>query len=101
MRKRLVINLVAFFVLTVALVLYGITSLLGNPLRSPTNVSSVFTDASGINPHFGVELNGVDVGSVTGVQLAPRGALGEDGHQPGRERAKQRDGLDRRRQRPR
>ena len=34
----------------------------------------MFSDASGINPHFGVQLNGVDVGSVTGVSLATGGA---------------------------
>jgi phospholipid/cholesterol/gamma-HCH transport system substrate-binding protein len=81
--KRLFINLVAFFALSIALVLYGITSLIGNPLRSPTTVSSVFSDASGINPHFGVELNGVDVGSVTGVHLAKGGALVQMAINPG------------------
>ncbi len=74
MKRRLFINLVVFFALSVALVLYGITTLIGNPLRSPTSVVAVFSDASGINPHFGVQLNGVDVGSVTGVSLANGGA---------------------------
>ncbi|MGH9047504.1 MAG: MlaD family protein, partial [Acidimicrobiales bacterium] len=83
MRRRLVINLVAFFALSIALVLYGITTLIGNPLRSPTSVSSVFTNASGINPHFGVELNGVDVGSVTSVALAKHGALVKMAINPG------------------
>jgi phospholipid/cholesterol/gamma-HCH transport system substrate-binding protein len=82
-RKRLLINLVAFFALSIALVLYGITSLIGNPLRTPTTVESVFTDASGIDPHFGVELNGVDVGSVTGVHLAKGGALVQMAINPG------------------
>ncbi|MGH9006604.1 MAG: MlaD family protein, partial [Acidimicrobiales bacterium] len=83
MRRRLIINLSVFFALSIALVLYGITSLIGNPLRSPTTVSSVFSDASGINPHFGVELNGVDVGSVTSVKLVPHGALVQMAINPG------------------
>ncbi len=81
--KRLLINLVVFFALSVALVLYGITSLIGDPLRSPTTISSVFADASGINPHFGVELNGVDVGSVTNVRLVRHGALVQMAINPG------------------
>ncbi len=82
-QRRLLINLVVFFALSVALVLSGITSLIGDPLRSPTTISSVFSDASGINPHFGVELNGVDVGSVTGVRLVGRGALVQMAINPG------------------
>jgi virulence factor Mce-like protein len=82
-RKRMLINLVVFFAVSIALVLYGITSLIGNPLASPTDISSVFTDASGISPHFAVELNGVDVGTVTGVQLAPGGARVDMAINPG------------------
>ena len=83
MRRRLFINLTVFFALSVALVLYGFISLIGNPLRSPTTVSSVFADASGINPHFAVQLNGVDVGSVTGVHLVANGALVQMAINPG------------------
>ena len=63
--------------------LYGITALIGNPLASPTRISSVFTDASGVSPHFAVELNGVDVGTVTGVQLARGGARVDMAINPG------------------
>ena len=34
--RRLVVNLIVFFVVSFALVAYGIVNLLGNPLQSPT-----------------------------------------------------------------
>jgi len=72
--RRLVANLLAFLAISLALIVYGFVDLLGNPLNSPMAVSAVFPDASGIYDHFSVNLNGVDVGSVTGVQLARGGA---------------------------
>ncbi|MHB1963160.1 MAG: MCE family protein [Acidimicrobiales bacterium] len=72
--RRLVANLVAFLVVTLALVAYGVVDLLGNPLEGPTPVSANFPDASGLFPNFSVELNGVDVGTVTGIHLDHTGA---------------------------
>jgi virulence factor Mce-like protein len=81
--RRTIANLIAFLVVTVALVAYGFVDLLGNPLAQPTNVSAVFPDASGIAPGLTVALDGVDVGSVTGVHLEPSGAVVDMAIQPG------------------
>ncbi len=67
--RRLVVNLVVFFLVSFALVVYGIVNLLGNPLASPTTLTTAFPDASGLYPGFEVELNGVPVGTVTGTAL--------------------------------
>jgi virulence factor Mce-like protein len=67
--RRLIINLIVFFVVSFALVVYGIVNLLGNPLQSPTTLTTQFADASGLYPGFEVELNGVPVGTVTSTAL--------------------------------
>ncbi|HSZ36101.1 MAG TPA: MCE family protein [Acidimicrobiales bacterium] len=67
--RRLLINLVAFFVVSFALVGYGVVNLLGNPLASPTVLTTEFPNASGLYPGFEVELNGVPVGTVTSTAL--------------------------------
>src|ERR1700722_3533431 len=67
--RRLIINLIAFFVVSFALVVYGIVNLLGNPLQSPTTLTTQFADASGLYSGFEVELNGVPVGTVTSTSL--------------------------------
>ncbi|MDA8359468.1 MAG: MCE family protein [Actinomycetota bacterium] len=72
--SRLVLNLLAFLVVTVALIAYGVVDLLGNPLASSLHVSAVFPNASGLFDNFSVELNGVDVGTVSSVQLVHGGA---------------------------
>jgi phospholipid/cholesterol/gamma-HCH transport system substrate-binding protein len=74
MSKRLIINLIVFFVGSIALIVYGYGALIGNPLQPPTQVSAVFPNASGLYNNFSVQLNGVDVGSVTGVKLTATGA---------------------------
>lgn len=82
--KRTMINLVAFFVATLGLVVYGIVNLLGNPLSHPTSVSAVFPDASGITKGLGVALDGVQVGTVTGVHLGSNGAVVDMAIEPGK-----------------
>jgi len=67
--RRLVANLIVFFVVSFALVVYGVVNLLGNPLESPTTLTTQFADASGLYPGFEVELNGVPVGTVTSTAL--------------------------------
>jgi virulence factor Mce-like protein len=71
--KRLIANLIAFFVVSAALVGYGVVSLLGDPLRGPTVLTTDFPDASGLYQNFTVELNGVPVGTVGAIQLTSRG----------------------------
>ncbi len=72
--KRIVANLVAFAVVSAALIAYGFVDLLGNPLQHGTTVSTVLPTASGLAPNFVVTLDGVQVGSVASVSLVPRGA---------------------------
>ncbi len=67
--RRLIVNLIVFFVASFALVGYGIVNLLGNPLQSPTVLTTEFADASGLYPGFEVELNGVPVGTVSSTTL--------------------------------
>ena len=70
MSRRLVVNLIVFFVVSFALVAYGVVNLLGNPLRSPTMLTTQFADASGLYSGFEVELNGVPVGTVASTTLS-------------------------------
>ena len=67
--RRLIVNLIVFFVASFALVAYGVVNLLGNPLQSPTVLTTEFADASGLYPGFEVELNGVPVGTVSSTTL--------------------------------
>jgi virulence factor Mce-like protein len=67
--RRLIVNLIFFFVLSFALVVYGVVNLLGNPLQSPTMLTTQFADASGLYSGFEVELNGVPVGTVSSTAL--------------------------------
>ena len=67
--RRLIINLIAFFAVSFALVGYGIVNLLGNPLSSPTMLTTEFPNASGLYAGFEVELNGVPVGTVSSTAL--------------------------------
>jgi virulence factor Mce-like protein len=67
--RRLIINLIVFFAVSFALVGYGIVNLLGNPLSSPTTLTTNFPDASGLYSGFEVELNGVPVGTVSSTAL--------------------------------
>lgn len=70
----MLVNLAAFLVIALGLIGYGIVDLLGNPLEHPTVVSATFPDASGVEPNFGVVLQGVVVGSVSSVELTKAGA---------------------------
>ena len=70
---RLVINLIVFFLVSFALVGYGVVNLLGNPLESPTTLTTEFPDASGLYSGFEVELNGVPVGTVSSTGLTTSG----------------------------
>lgn len=72
--RRIAVNLVSFLVLSAALVAYGFLDLLGNPLANSTTVSAVLPTAAGLAPNFVVTLDGVAVGAVRSVTLAPGGA---------------------------
>ncbi|MHB1488438.1 MAG: MCE family protein [Acidimicrobiales bacterium] len=67
--RRVITNLVAFFVVSFALVAYGILSLLHNPFDSQINIATLFPNTAGLRPGFTVSENGVVVGSVKSVSL--------------------------------
>ena len=99
--RRLIANLIAFFVISALLVGYGVVSLLGNPLRSPTVLTTDFPDASGLYQNFTVELNGVPVGTVGAIRLTSHGTRDHHGHPSGHQGARRRPLVHRNRQRPR
>jgi virulence factor Mce-like protein len=72
-QRRVLINLLAFFVVAAALVGYGAFTLLGNPFRDPRQIKTTFDDASGLLPGFSASLDGVVVGTVGSVELADDG----------------------------
>lgn len=67
--RRIAINLAAFLIVAVLLVLYGVIDLFGNPLDHHRTASATFPSAGGLHPHFQVSLNGVPVGEVTAIRL--------------------------------
>jgi len=71
--RRLLVNLIAFFLVSAALVAYGWDNLLGSPLANPTTLTTQFPDASGLYPNFTVEFNGVPVGTVKNTELTKAG----------------------------
>jgi virulence factor Mce-like protein len=71
--RRMVVNLIGFLTIAFVLVALGIVNLLGNPLRSHTEISAVFPDASGLHSGFDVTLDGVDVGVISDVKLVSQG----------------------------
>jgi virulence factor Mce-like protein len=71
--KRLLVNLIVFFLVSFALVAYGIVDLLGNPLARSTTLTTELPSASGLYAGFEVELNGVPVGTVRSTALTKSG----------------------------
>lgn len=72
--RRVVANLVSFFVISAVLISFGVYNLLGDPFRTPTDLSTTLPDADGLYPGFTVTLNGVVVGSVSDIALTRGGA---------------------------
>ena len=71
--RRVLANLVAFVVVSFALVAYGFLSLLHNPFSSQTDIATIFPNTAGLRTGFTVSENGVVVGSVKSVSLDPSG----------------------------
>lgn len=67
--RRVLINLGVFFVVSGLLIAYGAFTLLGNPFSSPRQISTVFEDASGLREGFSASMNGVVIGTVSGIDL--------------------------------
>lgn len=67
--KRIVANLVVFFLVSAALVTYGAVTLLGNPLERGPRISTTMADASGVLPGFSASYDGVIVGQVADTEL--------------------------------
>ena len=72
--RRIITNLITFFVIAGVLIVFGLINLLGNPFQSTTPVSAMLPNAYGIYSNFSVTLNGVQVGTVRSVSLTPTGA---------------------------
>jgi virulence factor Mce-like protein len=70
--RRTAINLIAFFVAAVLLVLYGIVNL-WDPFGHGRNAYAVFPSAGGLHQKFLVSLDGVPVGEVSGIKLEGQG----------------------------
>ncbi|MDA8340910.1 MAG: MCE family protein [Actinomycetota bacterium] len=81
--RRIVVNLVTFFVASAVLIGFGLVDLLGNPFVAPTVVDTVLPNADGLYPGFSVTLDGVPVGSVRSVHLARGGVVVAMALQPG------------------
>lgn len=72
--RRIITNLIAFFVIAAVLIVFGLINLLGNPFQSTMPVSALLPNAYGIYSNFSVTLNGVQVGIVRSVSLTASGA---------------------------
>lgn len=72
--RRVLVNLVAFGLVALALIAYGVFDLLGNPFASRVTVATVLPSAAGLTPGFSVAYDGIVVGSVSAITLVPRGA---------------------------
>jgi virulence factor Mce-like protein len=83
--KRVIANLVAFFVVSFGLVAYGALTLLGNPMADRRTVTTVFPDASGVLEDFSASMNGVVIGKVTAVDLVDDGVQVTVELDPGKE----------------
>ncbi|MFN8019206.1 MAG: MlaD family protein [Acidimicrobiales bacterium] len=67
--RRIVANLVVFFVLSAALVAYGAVTLFGNPMRHRRTVVAELPDAGGLRTGFSASHDGVVVGTVAKIEL--------------------------------
>jgi phospholipid/cholesterol/gamma-HCH transport system substrate-binding protein len=71
--RAVVVKLVAFAVVTVASLTYGLTDVLGvhRAVLPATTVTAVFADPQGLYPDAEVDLLGVRVGAVTEIEPGP------------------------------
>lgn len=67
--KRIIANLVVFFAVSMALVVYGAVSLFGNPLRDRRTVVADLPEAGGLRPGFSASHDGVVIGTVSKLSL--------------------------------
>ena len=87
--RRLVVNLIVFFVVSFALVAYGIVNLLGNPLQSPTTLTTQFAGRLGSLLRFRgrAQRRARRHGHVDGARRQD-GDQGHHAHQPWHDRAR-------------
>lgn len=71
--RRILINLVVFFLVAVALVVYGAFTIFGFSLHSPRHEYVNLPAAGGLRSGFTVSLNGVPIGTVSDVKLTDHG----------------------------
>ena len=67
--RRIIANLVVFFVLSAALVAYGAVTLFGNPMQHRRTVVADLPEAGGLRTGFSASHDGVVVGTVSRIDL--------------------------------
>ncbi|HEY4378245.1 MAG TPA: MCE family protein, partial [Acidimicrobiales bacterium] len=72
-KRRVLINMLVVLIMSGLLVAYGVVTLFGNPFEKRRHVSTVLQDSAGLRDGFSASLDGVVVGTVTGVKLVPHG----------------------------
>jgi phospholipid/cholesterol/gamma-HCH transport system substrate-binding protein len=72
---RLLVNLGVLFVVSMALVVYGLVDLLSNPFVQPMVLYTHVTDAAGLPAGAPVTEDGLQVGEVASVRLSPSGPV--------------------------
>lgn len=67
--RRIIANLVVFFTLSAALIVYGGITLFGNPFDQRRTLVAELPDAGGLRTGFSASHDGVVVGTVSGLEL--------------------------------
>jgi phospholipid/cholesterol/gamma-HCH transport system substrate-binding protein len=71
--KRIIANLVVFFAVSAALVVYGAVTLFGNPLEHRRTIVTDLPDAGGLRTGFSASHDGVVIGTVSKIELRKGG----------------------------
>lgn len=77
--RRIIANLVVFFTLSAALVVYGAVTLFGSPFEQRRTVVAELPEAGGLRTGFSASHDGVVVGTVSKVELGDDVDVGGDG----------------------
>ncbi len=71
--RRIIVNLIVFFSMSTALVLYGGVTLFGNPFEQRRTVVADLPDAGGLRTGFSASQDGVIIGTVSKIDLRGSG----------------------------
>lgn len=67
--RRIIANLIVFFVLSAGLVAYGAVTLFGNPMEHRRTLAADLPDAGGLRTGFSASHDGVVIGTVSKIEL--------------------------------